>query len=96
MATQKITWQVPEGLYRELVSAQREMAYPSLTALIAQAVKRYLAEVQYEAWQREFRQLQQEVRAAGGVGLGDTKEEVIARLREQRQQIFKTDYAHLY
>ena len=96
MAAQEIRWQVPEGLYRELVCAQHEMAYPSLTAFVSQAVKRYLAEVQHEAWRREFRQLQHDVRATGGFGLGETKEDVIARLREQRRQIFDTDYAHLY
>ena len=30
MPSQEITWQVPEDLYRELLWAQEELAYPSL------------------------------------------------------------------
>jgi hypothetical protein len=46
--------------------------------------------------QRDFRQLQQQIRASGGFGLGETKEEVITNLRKVRQQIFYEEYAHLY
>ncbi len=48
------------------------------------------------AWQRDFRQLQQQIRASGGFGLGETKEEVIANLREIRRQVYEEEYAHLY
>lgn len=96
MSSREIVWEVPEGLYRELMRAKEELSYPNLTALVSQAVQRYLAEVRHEAWWREFRQLQQQVRATGGLGLGETKEEVIARLREQRREIFEAEYAHLY
>ena len=96
MPTREIVWQVPEGLYRELVRAQEELAYPSITEIISQAVQRRLAELEREAWQREFRQLQRQVRAAGGFGLGETKDEVIANLRTIRRQIFEDEYAHLY
>ena len=96
MSSREIVWEVPEGLYRELVRAQEELSYPNLIALVSQAVQRYLAEIQHEAWWHEFRQLQQDVRATGGFGLGETKEEVIANLREQRRQIFEAEYAHLY
>ncbi len=96
MSSQQIVWEIPEDLYRELVWAQEELAYPSLLDLISQSVQRHLAEVRHEAWQREFRLLQQQVRATGGFGLGDTKDEVIANLREIRRQIFEEEYAHLY
>ncbi len=96
MSTQEIVWQVPENLYRELVWAQEELAYPDLLDLITQAVQRRLAEIRHEAWQREFRQLQRDVRATGGFGLGETKDEVIENLRKIRQQIFEEEYAHLY
>ena len=96
MPPQEIVWKVPESLYRELVWAQEELAYPSLLDLISQAVQRRLAEIRHEAWQREFRLLQQQVRATGGFGLGETKDEVIANLREIRRQIFEEEYAHLY
>ncbi len=96
MSSREIVWEVPEGLYRELVQAQQELAYPDLIAFVSQAVQRYLAEIKYESWWQDFRQLQQRVRASGGFRLGETKEEVIARLREQRREIFDADYAHLY
>lgn len=96
MSSQEVTWQIPEGLYRELLWAQEEFDYPSLTDVISQAVQRRLAEMRREAWQRDFRQFQQQVRAEGGFGLGETKEEVIASLREVRRRIFEEEYAHLY
>ena len=94
--SQDITWKVPENLYRELVWAQQELKYPNLVDFIVQAVQRRLAEIKYEAWQRDFRQLQEQIRVSGGFGLGETKEEVITNLRKIRQQIFEEDYAHLY
>lgn len=96
MPTREITWNIPEGLYRELLWAQEALAYPNLLDFISQAVQRRLAEIRREAWQREFRLLQQQVRATGGFGLGETKDEVIANLREARRQIFEEEYAHLY
>ncbi len=48
------------------------------------------------AWQRDFGRLQQQIRASGGFGLGETKEEVIANLREIRRQVYEEEYAHLY
>jgi len=96
MSTQAILWEVPEGLYRELTWAQRELAYPSVIDIISQAVQRRLAEIRHEAWLREFRQFQQQVRLSGGFRLGETKEEVIANLREIRRRIFEEEHAHLY
>ncbi len=92
MSTQEIVWEIPDGLYRELAWAQKELAFPDLRDFISQAVQRRLAELRHEAWQREFRQLQQSVAATGGFRLGDSKNEVIANLREIRQQIFEAEY----
>jgi len=94
--SEEITWKVPDNLYHELVWAQKELAYPNLVDFIVQAVQRRLAEIKYESWQRDFRQLQQQIRASGGFGLGETKEEVITNLRKVRRQIFDEEYAHLY
>lgn len=96
MPSQEITWQVPEDLYRELVWAQEELAYPSLIDVVSQAVQRRLAEMRRETWRREFRSLQRQVRADGGFDLGETKDQVVANLREIRRQIFEEEYAHLY
>ncbi len=54
-----------------------------------------MAEIKYEAWQRDLRQLQKQIHASGGFGLGETKEEVITNLRKIRQQIFEEEYADL-
>lgn len=94
--SQEIVWQVPENLYRELVWAQQELEYPNLIDFVIQAVQRRLAEIKHETWQNDFRELQQQIHATGGFGLGETKDEVIANLREIRRQIFEEEYAHLY
>ncbi len=96
MAQKEIVWHVSDTMYDEMTQAQRELSFPSLMDFVAQAVQRYLAEVQHENWQLQFRQLQQQVRASGGFQLGQTKEEVIASLREQRRQLFDSDYADMY
>jgi hypothetical protein len=93
--SQDITWNVPKNLYRELVWAQHELKYPDLVDFIKQAVQRRLAEIKYEAWQRDFHLLQEQIRASGGVGLGETKEEVITNLRSIRRQIFEEEQDQL-
>jgi len=78
------------------MGARRTRLSPGLIDFVLQAVQRRLAEIRQEAWQREFRLLQRQVHAAGGFGLGETKDEVIANLREHRRRIFEEEYAHLY
>jgi hypothetical protein len=94
--TKAIHWEIPENLYRELIWAQKELEYPNLVDFVLQAVQRRLAEIKHEVWQRDLRRLQQQIRASGGFGLGETKDEVIVNLREIRRQIFEEEYAHLY
>ncbi len=96
MASRKIVWKVSDPLYNEMTQVQKELSYPNIMDLVSQAVQRYLAEVRHETWRKEFRKLQQQVRATGGFQLGQTKEEVIANLREQRRKIFESDYANMY
>ena len=96
MSTTAIVWEVPENLYGELLKAQQDLAFPQLTDFVTQAEQRYLAEIQHENWQQAFRAFQKQVRADGGFDLGATKEEIITRLRQQRQEIFEAEYAHLF
>ena len=96
MGVHTIVWNVSDTLYQEIMQVQETLAFPQPTDLIAQAVQRYVAEVRHAAWRNELRQLQQQVRANGGFRLGDTKEEIITALREQRRQLFEADYADLY
>ena len=72
------------------------MSVPDPLDFITQAVRRRLTEIRHESWQREFRQLQRDVYATGGFGLGETKGEVLENLREIRQQIFEEEYALMY
>jgi hypothetical protein len=96
MAQKEIVWKVSDTMYDEMTQAQKELSFPNLMDLVSQAVQRYLAEVRHETWWQEFRKLQQQVRASGGFQLGQTKEEIISNLREQRRQIFESDYANMY
>ena len=96
MSSREIVWEIPEGLYGELMRAQKELAYPNMISLVSQAVQRYLSEIKRDAWLGEFHNLQKLVRASGGLNIGETKEETISKLREQRRQIFEEDYADLY
>jgi len=96
MGSTPVVWEVPEELYSELVEVQKELAFPQLSDLISQAVQRYLADTQRESWRREFYEFQKQVRAAGGFGLGETKEEMMANLRTQRRVIFEAEYADFY
>ena len=96
MALKEIVWKVSDTMYDEMTQVQKELSFPNLMDLVSQAVQRYLAEARHETWWHEFRKLQQQVRASGGFQLGQTKEEIIANLREQRRQIFESDYANMY
>ena len=91
-----IHWEVPESLYGELVWAQEQLGYPNVVDFVLQAVQRRVAETKHEVWRHDLRQLQHDIRTNGGLALGDTKDEVVARLRETRQEVFQEEYASLY
>lgn len=96
MAIREVIWKVSDTMYDEMTQVQKEFSFPDLMDLVSLAVQRYLAEIRHETWWVEFRKLQQQVRASGRFQLGQTKEEIIANLREQRRQIFESDYANMY
>jgi len=96
MELKQIVWNVPDTLYQELVQAQHELEYPNLADFVGQAVQRRLSDIKTEAWQRKFKQFQKQFHAAGGFGLGETKDEVISNLRKIREQVFEEEYADLY
>jgi hypothetical protein len=45
---------------------------------------------------RDLTALREEIRQAGGLKVGTTKDEVVERLRQTRREIFEAEYAHLY
>jgi hypothetical protein len=40
--------------------------------------------------------LRKQIAQDGGLKIGNTKEEVVERLRQTRREIFEAEYAHLY
>jgi hypothetical protein len=87
-----VTIQIPSTVYVELEAiAAEEKSDPIavLTTLVKNA-----------RYQRTFGQLWQElleqVRREGGLHVGATADEIVEQLRITREEIFETDYAHLY
>jgi hypothetical protein len=51
---------------------------------------------QQKNWLQDLNALCQQIKKDGGLQIGSTKEEVIDQLRQTREEIFETEYAHLY
>ncbi len=47
-------------------------------------------------WVEGWNQLRKQVGKSGGIIVGLTKDEIVSRLRQTRQEIFEAEYAHLY
>ena len=87
-----VTIQLPASLYAELQTlAADEQTDPVevIRRLVAMANQRH-------AWRRDLTALRDQIREAGGLQIGTTKEEVVERLRQTRREIFEAEYAHLY
>jgi len=87
-----ISLQLPAGLYTKLETlAQEEHTEPVvfLTQLIETAS-------QHRAWTNDLAALRNQIAQDGGLKIGNTKEEVVERLRQTRREIFEAEYAHLY
>lgn len=48
------------------------------------------------SWIEGWQQLRKQVSESGGIMVGLTKDEIVSRLRQTRQEIFEAEYAHLY
>jgi Arc/MetJ-type ribon-helix-helix transcriptional regulator len=100
MSTKQIPVKVSGELYDEMMRAKQEFSFPSLTDFVREAIEDKLKEMKQQAsYRRELQKLRQGIQESGGLkamGLGETKEEIIASLRQARQQIFDEEYAHLY
>jgi len=87
-----VTVRLPASLYAELESlATEEQTDPvgMIGHLVTMASQR-------RAWLRDLTALREEIRQAGGLRVGTTKDEVVERLRQTRREIFEAEYAHLY
>ena len=92
MDAETVTIRFPAGLYAELETlAQEEQVDP--VAILSQLVQ--VARLQ-RAWLSDLAALRRQIEQDGGLQVGATREEVVARLRQTRREIFAAEYAHLY
>jgi hypothetical protein len=92
MDTPVVTVRLPASLYAELESlATEEQIDP--VEMIGRLVT---VASQHRAWRRDLTALREEIRQAGGLRIGATKDQVVERLRQTRREIFEAEYAHLY
>jgi hypothetical protein len=92
MATNMVTLELPATSYdqlQELAASEETGPIEIMTELIALAYQR-------QGWLKELTELQDLIQESGGLQIGDTKEEVIEKLRQTRREIFEAEYAHLY
>ncbi|MBC8255535.1 MAG: hypothetical protein H8E35_16105 [Ardenticatenia bacterium] len=92
MEVENVTFQLPAQLYADLQSlAADEQTDPVevIARLVATARQR-------RAWVQGLTALREQIRRDGGLLVGDTKDEVVERLRQTRREIFEAEYEHLY
>jgi hypothetical protein len=92
MNTELVSLQLPASLYEKLQTIATEE-----NTDIAGAIAQFVAVAnQQKNWLQNLTALRQQIQAEGGLQLGDTKEMIVARLHQTRQEIFEAEYAHLY
>lgn len=92
MNTELVNFQISANLYQMLQTlATEEHTDPEsiITQLITEAYQR-------RRWLQDLTALRQQIQDESSSQLGSTKEEIIAQLRQTRQEIFEIEYAHLY
>jgi hypothetical protein len=87
-----VTVRLPASLYAELES----LATEEQTDPIEMIGRLVTVASQRRAWLRDLTALREEIRQAGGLRIGATKDKVVERLRQTRREIFEAEYAHLY
>ena len=92
MNNELVTLHLPPSLYERLqILAAEERTDPigAISQLLRKADKQ-------KAWLQDLSALCQQVQAEGGPQPDCTKAEMIAQLRQTRQEIFEMEYEHLY
>ena len=87
-----VTLELPARLYADL-QALAEAEHVDLIDMLARFAK--LAS-QHRAWVQGWEELREQIRQAGGLQVGATKDEVVEQMRRTRYAIFEAEYAHLY
>jgi hypothetical protein len=86
------TIELPISVYEDLkaLAADEQSDPVRVIVRLVAAARRKLA------WQRDLDALRRQIRKDGGLQVGITQEEIVARLRQTRHEIFEAEYAHLY
>ena len=87
-----VTVRLPASLYAKLET----LATEEQTDPIEMIGRLVTVASQRRAWLRDLTALREEIRQAGGLRIGATKDKVVERLRQTRREIFEAEYAHLY
>lgn len=92
MSIEVVSLELPVSVYnklQELVTEEQSDPITVVTHLITIAH-------QHRSWLRDLTELREQIQRDGGLQVGNTKEEVVERLRQTRREIFEAEYAHLY
>jgi len=92
MNTKLVTLELPGVLYQQL-QALATAEDTDIASFIAQMVA---DAYQRKSWLKDLNTLRQLLKEDGGLQLGDSKEEVIERLLQRKQEIFDRESAHQY
>lgn len=92
MNTELVSLQLPASLYEKL----QTIAISENTDVVG-AITQFVATAnQKKSWLQDLANLRQQIQTEGGLQLGNTKEAIVAKLHQKRQEIFDAEYAHLY
>ncbi len=86
MAVKEITLTLPEELYREAQEAGM-LSSEYIENLLRDALR-------FVTWENRVEEIQREIQKAGGIG--KTREEIIAELRNTRKRLWETEYSRRY
>lgn len=86
----------PPATLRETPSVYQAGDWAALKAEIIADLKAELLAEPHENWAINLRLLRQQAAASGGLLVGLSKDEIVDRMRQTRQEIFAAEYAHLY
>jgi len=87
-----VTLELPISLHTDLQALAEEQDKDLIT-LLSRWVERAR---QRQGWLRGWEELQALIEQEGGLQTGATKEAIVEQMRKTRQEIFETEYAHLY
>jgi hypothetical protein len=92
MSAATVPIQLPGEVYTKLVLlAAEEQVDPA--AIVSRLVD---IATQRRAWLRDLTALREQIERDGSLSVGASREEVVQRMRQTRQEIFDAEYAHLY